>query len=70
MTNLVIARHLGENLGELPEVAQFDQVQPGHVRDPLLWLRLDSVQVECSATWWFKVLKNEIIVTKCEHEGH
>ena len=48
---LVITGNLGEDLWELRQLAQLHQVQPGHVRDPLLGLGLHRVQIQRSTTW-------------------
>ena len=48
---LVITGNLGEDLWELRQLAELHQVQPGHIRDPLLGLGLHRVQVQRSTTW-------------------
>lgn len=47
--------YLSQNLWELLQFAELDQVQPGHVWNPFLWLWLDSIQIQsCSTFGWIK----------------
>ena len=36
---------LSKKLGELRKFAKLYQIQPGHIKDPLLWLRFHSIQI-------------------------
>ena len=48
---LVIASYLFRQVSEHWKlIGQFDQVQPCHILYPLLWLRIDRIQVESSTT--------------------
>lgn len=51
VTDPVIPPDLSEDLAELLLLAEFHQIEPCHIRDPLLGFGLHGIQVEGSATF-------------------
>jgi len=49
LPRLVVVGNLAQDLREVRQLAQLHQIQPGHVSDPLLGLRLHRIQVQGSA---------------------